>query len=66
MVPNPPSVSKETALQIAKRLIDYKITNDLDLISSVVHVCKEDVVSYLKNPTIQNKKSPAKEHHRTG
>ncbi|KMJ59946.1 hypothetical protein AB685_03605 [Bacillus sp. LL01] len=66
MAPNSPSVSKDTALQIAKRLIEYKVTNDLDVISSVVHVCKEDVVTYLKKPTSQNKKSPAQDHHRTG
>lgn len=63
---NRSSVSKETALQIAKRLIDYKVTNDLDIISSVVHVCKEDVVYYLTKSTNKNKKSPANEHHRTG
>ncbi|KPB03822.1 hypothetical protein [Bacillus sp. CHD6a] len=44
------SVSKETALEIAKRLIHYNVTNDLDIISSVVDVCKEDVVDYLKKP----------------
>ncbi|NLP51548.1 hypothetical protein [Bacillus sp. RO1] len=51
MNPDPYSVSKETALQIAKRLIHYNVTNDLDIISSVVDVCKEDVVDYLKKPT---------------
>ncbi|NMH74233.1 hypothetical protein HF078_14175 [Bacillus sp. RO2] len=51
MNPDPSSVSKETALEIAKRLIHYNVTNDLDIISYVVDVCKEDVVDYLKKPT---------------
>jgi len=50
MNPDSSSVSRETALKIAKRLIHYNVTNDLDIISSVVDICKEDVVSYLKNP----------------
>lgn len=66
MNPDTSYLSKETALEIAKRLITYKVTNDLDIISSVVDVCKEDVVAYLKRPDAQNKKSPAIEHHRTG
>ncbi|MGD6774770.1 MULTISPECIES: hypothetical protein [Bacillaceae] len=51
MNPDSSSVTKETALKIAKRLIHYNVTNDLDIISSVVDVCKEDVVSYLNKPT---------------
>lgn len=35
------------ALEIAKRLVDQKVTNDLDVICSVVNVCKEDVISYI-------------------
>ncbi|MCG1022853.1 hypothetical protein [Sutcliffiella horikoshii] len=66
MNPDTSYPSKETALEIAKRLITYKVTNDLDIISSVVDVCKEDVVAYLKKPDVQNKKSPAIGHHRTG
>ncbi|WP_226679878.1 hypothetical protein [Sutcliffiella horikoshii] len=50
MNPDSSTVTKETALKIAKRMIHYNVTNDLDIISSVVDVCKEDVVSYLKNP----------------
>lgn len=50
MNPDSSSVSRETALKIAKRFIHYNVTNDLDIISSVVDICKEDVVSYLKNP----------------
>ncbi|ART77066.1 hypothetical protein B4U37_13850 [Sutcliffiella horikoshii] len=50
MNPDSSSVTKETALKIAKRLVHYNVTNDLDIISSVVDVCKEDVVSYLKKP----------------
>ncbi len=44
------SASTATALQIAKRLVDQKVTNDLDVICSVVNVCKEDIVSYIKKP----------------
>ncbi|WP_404442939.1 hypothetical protein LG307_13725 [Sutcliffiella horikoshii] len=66
MNPDASSVSKETSLKIAKRLINYNVTNDLDIISSVVDVCKEDVVAYLKKSAYKNKKSPATEHHRTG
>ncbi|TYS68215.1 hypothetical protein FZC76_10750 [Sutcliffiella horikoshii] len=51
MNPDSSTITKETALKIAKRMIHYKVTNDLDIISSVVDVCKEDVVDYLKKPT---------------
>lgn len=61
-----PLTSKEAALEIAQRLVKYNVTNDLDLISSVVDVCKEDVIAYLVKPNSQNKKSPATRHHRTG
>ncbi|CAG9621497.1 hypothetical protein BACCIP111883_02270 [Sutcliffiella rhizosphaerae] len=40
-------------LEIAKRLIDLKITNDLDVISSVVNVCKEDVLNYVNSKKIK-------------
>ncbi|QFT89689.1 hypothetical protein FIU87_13590 [Bacillus sp. THAF10] len=39
--------AEASRLEIAKRLIDLKVTNDLDIISSVVKVCKEDVISYI-------------------
>ncbi|MGD6834504.1 hypothetical protein ACQCT5_20300 [Sutcliffiella halmapala] len=44
------TISYYLSLEIARKMIDQKVTNDLDIISSIVNVCKEDVISYLKKP----------------
>lgn len=44
------TISYYLSLEIAKKMIDQKVTNDLDVISSIVNICKEDVISYIKKP----------------
>lgn len=44
------TISYYLSLEIARRMIEQKVTNDLDVISSIVNVCKEDVISYLTKP----------------
>ncbi|MGM0834645.1 MAG: hypothetical protein ACQEV7_00710 [Bacillota bacterium] len=44
------TISYYLSLEIARKMIDQKVTNDLDIISSIVNVCKEDVISYIKKP----------------
>ena len=40
-------------LTIAKRLVEQGITNDLDTLSSVTNLCKEEIAHYI----FKNKKS---------
>jgi hypothetical protein len=44
------TISYYLSLEIARKMIDQKVTNDLDVISSIVNICKEDVISYIKKP----------------
>ncbi|WP_157842695.1 MULTISPECIES: hypothetical protein [Bacillus] len=44
---------KLEALIIAKRLVDQGVTNDLDTLSSVTSLCKEEIAHYL----FKNKKA---------
>lgn len=44
---------KLEALTIAKRLVEHGITNDLDTLSSVTNLCKEEIAHYI----FKNKKA---------
>lgn len=47
---------RKQALEIAKRLVDYKLTNDLDVIAEITQLCKEEVTTYILHNN-KNKKN---------